>query len=59
MNFRLKIKFPIMRSHVKLLGVAGLIGIFAVLFTSCATHSKLGCPMKISKSVPAEKSKEC
>ncbi len=48
-----------MRSHTKLLGVAGLLCIFAVLFTSCATHSKLGCPMKITKSAPADKSKEC
>jgi hypothetical protein len=48
-----------MTARFKMLGVAGLVCIFAVLFTSCATHSKLGCPMKISKSAPAQKAKEC
>lgn len=36
-----------------------LLFTFAVLFTSCATHQRLGCPNKITKAAHVQKDKDC
>lgn len=44
-----------MRSYVRILGYAGMVCIFAAFLTSCASHQKLGCPMRGMAKAPAIK----
>ncbi|MFB6454660.1 hypothetical protein ACE38W_05255 [Chitinophaga sp. Hz27] len=49
-----------MKSYLRILGCAALLFIFAAFLTSCATHQKLGCPMRGMAAAPnAEHSKHC
>lgn len=48
-----------MQSYVRILGYLGMICIFAALLTSCASHQKLGCPMKGMAKSTVEHNKTC
>ncbi|CAL1517126.1 hypothetical protein MMC2321_00857 [Chitinophaga sp. MM2321] len=49
-----------MKSYVRILGYAGMVCIFAAFLTSCASHQKLGCPMRgMGKAPVADHSKIC
>ncbi|MBV8253278.1 MAG: hypothetical protein JO154_11780 [Chitinophaga sp.] len=51
-----------MKPYVRILGCTAMLFIFAAFLTSCATHQKLGCPMRGMGMVPthnADQIKHC
>lgn len=49
-----------MQSYVRILGYTAMVCIFAAFLTSCASHQKLGCPMRgMAKSPAIEHNKAC